>query len=209
MRLVFARFLLELIRRKRTIHTALYTAWMGQLLMKLGDNVKIDPTVWFESPDKVSIASNCEIRRGAIIVGRTKNAIGIRMDRGVHIHQYAYLDAYDGYIELGEGVRIGHHSVIAGHGGVVFEKNSGVAGLSYVIAANHGFGDLSRPHVEQEESKKGIRIGENVWGASGVIITDGVTIGHNSVIGAGSVVRRDVPPRSVVLGNPAKVVYTL
>ena len=50
---------------------------------------------------------------------------------------------------------------------------------------------------------------ENVWLGGGVIVLPGVTIGRDSVIGAGAVVTRDVPPRSVAVGNPATVVRTL
>ncbi len=48
-------------------------------------------------------------------------------------------------------------------------------------------------------------IGDNVWLDGGAIVLPGVTIGENSVIGAGAVVSRDVPPRVVVVGNPARV----
>ncbi|WP_142847804.1 sugar O-acetyltransferase [Telmatospirillum sp. J64-1] len=51
-----------------------------------------------------------------------------------------------------------------------------------------------------------IRVGTNVWIGGGAIILPGVTIGDDSVIAAGSVVTKDVPPRSVVVGNPARVV---
>ncbi len=51
-----------------------------------------------------------------------------------------------------------------------------------------------------------IRLGNNVWLGAGVIVLPGVTIGDNSVIGAGSVVTRDIPPGVVAVGNPCHVV---
>jgi maltose O-acetyltransferase len=50
-----------------------------------------------------------------------------------------------------------------------------------------------------------MRIGENVWIGSGAIILPGVTIGDDAIIGAGSVVTRDVPAGATVMGNPARV----
>jgi maltose O-acetyltransferase len=59
------------------------------------------------------------------------------------------------------------------------------------------------------ESALPITIGRNVWVGSGAIVLGGVTIGDDSVIGAGAVVTKDVPARSVAVGNPARVIKTL
>jgi len=58
-------------------------------------------------------------------------------------------------------------------------------------------------------ASKPVQIGNNVWIGSSVIIMKGVTVGDNSVIGVMSVVNRPVPPNSVAVGNPARVVRTL
>ncbi len=52
-------------------------------------------------------------------------------------------------------------------------------------------------------------IGDNVWIGMGAVILKGVTIGENSVVAAGAIVTRDVPPNSVVAGNPARIVKSL
>lgn len=54
-----------------------------------------------------------------------------------------------------------------------------------------------------------VNIGDNVWICAGVIVLPGVTIGANSVIGAGSVVTRDIPPDSLAVGNPCRVIRSL
>jgi len=54
-----------------------------------------------------------------------------------------------------------------------------------------------------------VAIGDNVWICTGAIILPGVTIGADSVIGAGAVVSKDIPPRSLAVGVPAKVIRTL
>lgn len=56
---------------------------------------------------------------------------------------------------------------------------------------------------------KPIAIGRNVWIAAGATIIGGVTVGENSVVAAGSVVTRDVPPNTLVGGNPAKVIRSI
>lgn len=54
-----------------------------------------------------------------------------------------------------------------------------------------------------------VTIGDNVWICAGVIVLPGVTIGANSVIGAGSVVTKDIPPDSLAVGNPCRVIRSL
>lgn len=59
------------------------------------------------------------------------------------------------------------------------------------------------------EAAEPITIEDNVWLGGGVIVCPGVRIGENSVIGAGSVVTRDVPPNSLAVGSPARVIRSI
>ena len=59
------------------------------------------------------------------------------------------------------------------------------------------------------ETAKPIVIGNNVWLGGGVIVLPGVTIGKNSVIGAGAVVTKDIPANVVAVGNPARILRSL
>lgn len=59
------------------------------------------------------------------------------------------------------------------------------------------------------ELAKGIKIGDRVWLGGNSIILPGVTVGEGSTVGAGSVVTKDVPPYTVVAGNPARIIKHL
>ena len=63
-----------------------------------------------------------------------------------------------------------------------------------------------QPRRDKLEAAKPVTLGENVWLGGGVIVCPGVTIGDHTVIGAGSVVTRDIPASMVAVGNPARVV---
>lgn len=65
------------------------------------------------------------------------------------------------------------------------------------------------PRRDKWEAALPIRIGDNVWLGGGVIVCPGVTIGENTVVGAGSVVTRDLPAGVVAMGSPARVVREL
>jgi len=66
-----------------------------------------------------------------------------------------------------------------------------------------------QPRRDKLEGAKPITLGDNVWLGGGVIVCPGVSIGDNSVVGAGSVVTRDIPPNVVAVGNPARVIRSL
>ena len=66
-----------------------------------------------------------------------------------------------------------------------------------------------QPRREGWEAGEPITIGDNVWIGGGAIVLPGVTIGDDAVVGAGSVVTKDVPARTVVAGNPARVIREL
>jgi maltose O-acetyltransferase len=65
------------------------------------------------------------------------------------------------------------------------------------------------PRRAKLEAAKPISIGNNVWLGGGVIVCPGVSIGENTVVGAGSVVTRDLPPNVVAVGNPARVIRSI
>ncbi len=80
----------------------------------------------------------------------------------------------------------------------------------FVSDADHRFEDPDRPVTWQGFRSKGhTRLGENVWCGANVVIGSGVTIGERCVIGANSVVTSDIPPFSVAVGAPARVIKTI
>ena len=83
---------------------------------------------------------------------------------------------------------------------VMLAQNIVVSGL------NHGYELVDIPPSEQKTITKSITINDDVWIGANCVITAGVTIGKHAIVGGGSVVTKDVPPYSVSVGNPAKVV---
>ena len=65
------------------------------------------------------------------------------------------------------------------------------------------------PRRAKWESAAPITLGDNVWLGGSVVVCPGVTIGENSIIGAGAVVTRDIPANSIAVGNPARVIRAL
>jgi acetyltransferase-like isoleucine patch superfamily enzyme len=111
---------------------------------------------------------------------------------------------WQGDVILKEGAGIGIDSIVIGP--VIIGENSTCAQNCFIGGQSHIFQDISKDFLRQGEDIKQVVIGKNVWIGSNAVILLGVKVGDHSVVGAGSTVVEDVPPYSVVVGNPAKVV---
>ena len=113
---------------------------------------------------------------------------------------------------LGEGLVIGNNVGIAQNcfiqvRGKVTIGNDVMFGPGVsVFSEEHGFEQVEVPMIAQQETRKGVQIGDNVWVGTRAVILGGVTIGEGSIIAAGALVKESVPPYSVVAGIPAKVI---
>lgn len=113
--------------------------------------------------------------------------------------------------DLGEGLIVGNNSNIGpfayvGCSGFIhIGNNVMISPRVSMYAENHNFDHPDRLMKDQGVTRSFIRIEDDCWIASNSVILSGVTIGRGSVIAAGSVVTKDVPPYSVVGGVPAKI----
>ena len=126
--------------------------------------------------------------------------------RNFLIEQPFYCD-YGYNIEIGENFYTNVNCVILDGAKVKFGDN-------VFIAPNCGFYTAGHPFdVEQRnqglEYARPITIGNNVWIGAQVCVLPGVTIGDNCVIGAGSLVNKDIPAGSLAVGNPCRVIRKL
>jgi acetyltransferase-like isoleucine patch superfamily enzyme len=105
--------------------------------------------------------------------------------------------------EIGEGTWIAAFAVIDGSGGLKIGAGCDIGSCVQIITHSSAKRCVSgRRHNEIE--RRPVTIGDRVFIGPGAIVNLGVTIGSESVVGPGAVVTRDVPPRTVVLGVPAR-----
>lgn len=109
-------------------------------------------------------------------------------------------------ISIGDNSVVGSNNVFSGQGGITIGKDVLFAPNVTLMSNNHGYSDISTPIWLQNNTNKEIKIGDDCWIGLNAIILSGVSIGKHCVIGAGSVVTKDVPDFCVAAGNPAKII---
>ncbi len=116
---------------------------------------------------------------------------------------------FGGIIIVQENVAVFDYTIVDIHNKLTIAENTLIAPFCYITDYDHVVKDKSRPIIEQGYVSKPIFIGKNVWIGTHVVILKGVRIGDNSMIGAGSIVTSDIPPNSIAVGNPARVIKKL
>lgn len=109
-------------------------------------------------------------------------------------------------LTIGDDVAINDNVWINAAGGISIGNYVIIGPKSVIHSANHKFDDVDIPIQKQGHYFKHTVIENDVWLAAAVVVTPGARIGKGSVIGAGSVVVGDIPPYSVAVGVPARVV---
>ena len=119
---------------------------------------------------------------------------------------YKY-DRQDPVIRIEESVGISKGTTIFAVNSICIKKNSMIGPYSFISDYDHSFQDVDKPISQQRLTNIGpIVIEEGAWLGAHVTVCSGVKIGKNSIIGAGSVVTKDIPSYSVAVGVPARVI---
>lgn len=141
----------------------------------------------------------------------------IEVGENVQIHNFTVLSLMDDLknpnrvkssLRIGRNVFIGELNNICAGGGILeIGDNVTIAEHVTIVCSNHGIeaGKTIRGQF-WDTQKTGVSIKEDVWIGANVVILPGVTIGGHSIVGAGSVVTKDVPEYAIVCGNPAKII---
>ena len=149
-------------------------------LKKSGADLKIAENVKITQPELVSVGDNVEFYYGVYVQPCGKE---ITIGSNTHFAPYAVLY---GPLSVGENCAVAAHVVLA--------------------SIAHGHDEIDTPFVNQPVDQRKITIEDNVWIGANAVIMPGITIGTGSIIGAGAVVTKDVPPYSVMGGVPAKLI---
>lgn len=160
--------------------------------------------VTYEQIKYINIGKRCSIGKNSVISGYKGGYLNI--GNNVRISCYCKLATCGGKLIVDDNVQIGDYCTITAQGGVFIENNVLMADKINIIANQHRYEDISVPIMGQGQISKPIYIKSGTWIGINVTVLDGVTIGKNCIIGANSVVTKDIPDFSVAVGTPARVI---
>jgi len=172
----------------------------------MGEGVYIGRGVKIVNPQFISLGDNVIISDGCTLIAT--NEAGISLADGVTLKDRVYLDTEtpEGYIKMGKAVYIGTGTAIHGHQGVEIGDHSLLAQNITITPYSHKFDDCEDTIINQGGHTRKVTIGRDCYIGMGCCVVYSADVGDGSVVGSGSVVVHTIPPYSVAVGVPAKVI---
>jgi acetyltransferase-like isoleucine patch superfamily enzyme len=145
--------------------------------------------------------------KGAIVRPRTRMDVvpwnKFELGEDSTIEDFSAINNGVGPVIIGDRTKIGLSNTIIGP--VTIGNDIRLAQNITLSGLNHNYEDVSMPIHVQGVSTAPIIIEDETWIGANVVVVAGVTIGKHSIVAAGSIVTKDIPPYSVAVGNPARV----
>jgi acetyltransferase-like isoleucine patch superfamily enzyme len=130
----------------------------------------------------------------------------IIVEPGCELGQGVELNPWGGRIRLGKRVFVGPYVVVYGHGGVEIGENTLISMHCRILSSNHTVPPRDAIIRNERDILLPTKIGRDCWLGAGVTVLGGVEVGDGCVVGAGTVVTKNLPSHSISHGVPARVV---
>jgi acetyltransferase-like isoleucine patch superfamily enzyme len=181
----------------------LYRHWLGHL----GGGAVIGRGVTIRHPHRVRIDDGSIIDDDVVLDGKGERNTTLHVHEGAIVGRNTILSCKGGQLTIGRQANISVNCTLISETQLTVGDKVLVAGHCYVIAGgNHGLDNIDAPILEQPlQQKGGVDVQRHSWLGAGAVVLDGVTVGHDAVVGAGAVVTRSVPAYTIAGGVPAKV----
>ena len=173
------------------------------LLGACGRNVFFGVGVTLRHPHKIRIGNDVVIDDGCVLDAKGSTNDGITIGNGVFIGRQTIVNTKDGDIVLEDGVNISSFCMVFSASHVQCGSNTLIAAYCCLVGGDHDASRTDVAIVDQARPSHGITVGSNCWLGASVTVLDGVTIGRDVVVGANSVVTKDLIDFSVAAGSPA------
>lgn len=177
-----------------------------KLLGACGRNVFFGTDVTLRHPHKIRIGNDVVVDDGCVLDAKGATNEGITIGNGVFLGRHTIVTTKDGDIVLENGVNVSAFCMIFSASRVRCGRHTLIAAYTYLVGGSHDVDRTDIAIIDQARPSRGIAVGPNCWLGAGVTVLDGVTVGRDAVIGANSVVTKDIDDFSVAAGSPAATI---
>jgi acetyltransferase-like isoleucine patch superfamily enzyme len=176
------------------------------VLSSMGRNISIGRNVTIRGSSMISIGNNVMIDDNCVIDARGEGC-RIEIEDDVLVSGGTVIRARNGRLRVGRGSSIGRNCLLGTDHRLEVGEEVLVGAYTYLCAGGlHRFnGSELSVLCQGVDQSKGITVGDGVWLGARVTLLDGVTVGRGSVIGAHSLVNRDIAEKMIAHGSPARV----
>ncbi len=191
-------------RRLSSLLRSLFFGFPWRKKLFLGPNVEL------RNRSLLQFGNGVTLGRGVLIDGLSRE--GVLIGDHVNVGDFTRIEASGTITEIGKGISIGTNSgvgafsFIGGAGGVVIGNDVIMGQWVSFHPENHNYDHLNIPIRLQGVNRQGIVVEDDCWIGAKVTFLDGAHVGRGCIVGAGSVVRGIIPPYSIVVGVPARVI---
>ena len=179
----------HLVNRAAGLRARFWTGIYRPFLGRMGRGARLERVALLTNPHRIFLGDRVAVAHGA------------RLEAFTHHRRHAY----DGAIRIGDGTSIQPHVKLAAAAEMVIGRDVLMGTRVFITDHDHDFADPDVHVGEQALRVRPVRIEDFVWLGENVVVLKGVTVGHHAVVGANSVVTRDLPPFAVAAGVPARV----
>ena len=181
------------------------------IFKKLGKNVVFGRGITIRHPSKIVIGNNVIIEDNCVLDAKGSTDRGIQVGDNVIVSRNVVLSCKNGLIKIGSNTVIGINCTIhsVGKSKVIIGKDVLISAYVYLIGGGTYYFDSPDKAIREQglNLKGGITLEDNVWLGSSVNVMDGVTIKSGSIIGACSLVAKDIKKEnSISIGVPARFI---
>ena len=195
-----------LLKLARAPSLLLRRSWLRLRLGRFGEDTLVEAGARLQYPERIRLGNGVRIASQALLRANTEQDTGIRIDDHSTVHESALIAANRGHVAIGRHSWIGPFCLVYGNGDVSIGSNVLIAAHSSINTVSHHFDRCDIPINDQGIYCDPVTIEDDAWIGMNAVILQGVRIGKGAIVGAGAVVTRDVPPWSIVMGVPARIV---
>jgi acetyltransferase-like isoleucine patch superfamily enzyme len=182
------------------------------LFRDIGRNVIFGRNVTIRHGRKIRLGSNIILDDNAVLDAKGEGNTGILIDDNVFVGRNTILNCKGGNIAVQRDVSISGNCELFSSNSLTIGSGTVIGAYSYLLSGgSYDYRDRGRPFSAQVGAltEGPLTVGANCWLGARVTVLDAASIGDHCVVGAGAVVTRPVPPNSLAVGVPAKVVRTI